>query len=155
MVLSLEIRSGSALSSNQSELTKTTIMTTNIWPIQPSLPKQVDTIWILYTLERECTRRIIFKCIYIYILCYLYKQAAVTHRSTTNWCRKSSDLSIQVHPFQEDIRQAGAAILKQIIIRTMDNFQNNEVDDVDGSPTRPAKLGVMLSSHIIVLPETC
>lgn len=37
----------------------------------------------------------------------------------------------------------------------MDDFQNNEVDDVDGSPTRPAKLGVMLSSHIIVLPETC
>ena len=46
MILPLEIHSGSALSSNQSELTKTTIMTTNIWPIQPSLPKQVDTIYI-------------------------------------------------------------------------------------------------------------
>lgn len=72
MILPLEIRSGSALSSNQSELTKTTIMTTNIWPIQPSLPKQLDTIYIGEGMYDEDNFQ-------MYILCYLYKQAAVTH----------------------------------------------------------------------------
>lgn len=72
MILPLEIRSGSALSSNQSELTKTTIMTTNIWPIQPSLPKQVDTIYIGEGMYDQDTFQ-------MNILCYLYKQAAVTH----------------------------------------------------------------------------
>ena len=104
--------------------------------------------WILYTLERECTTRTISKCI-SYAISTSKLQA---HRSTTNWCRKSSYLSILVHPFQEDNRQAGAAILKQdetSNYRTMHDFEIDEVDNVDGSPYKTSQIGgdVIESRH--------
>lgn len=85
-------------------------MTTNIWPIQPSLPKQVDTIYIgegIYDQEFVSN---------VYPMPMLslqkkHKKTAVTH--TVQEILRPFDFL--VHPFQEDNRQAGAAFLKQVI----------------------------------------
>ena len=39
--------------------------------------------------------------------------------------------------------------------QTMDDLENDEVHDVDGSPYKTGQIGLMFPSHIIILPETC
>ena len=157
MILPLEIRSTSVFSSNQNELIETKFMTTNIWAIQPSLPKQVDTLCIHWRGNvRQGSFSNVYYKMYLYRIESEYIQTRCSNSHTqvppTGAGNPPTVLYWYIHS-KRTIQKLELPHRNKY--QTMDDLENDEVHYIDGSPYKTSQIGVMFPSHIIIFPETC